>query len=256
MAAAPGPINPPVIFEPGPDLSGNSLEVWIIGSGGPNWGGAQIHVSFDDSTYGLIGFLIAGASQGVLSAPFSAGADPDTVNTLSIDLSMSRGALVAGTEADADLKLTTLCYCDTELIAFSAATLTGLNTYDLDTYIRRGCYGTRANSHAAGSQFAWIQNPYNYEYPASLVGKTVFFKFVSFNLMGGAPEDLADCVAYPYTLTGAGIRPGTGPGGAGGWMLPLVTGEYTDIPVGGPTADILLPVPITDGRGQYIGVPL
>lgn len=246
LAQDPGDTNPPIIFEPDSDLAGNTAVVWIIGSGGPFWGGAQVHVSLDDTTYSPVGFLVAGAAQGVLTAPFAAGADPDTANTLSVDLSMSRGQLISGTAGDADFMLQTLAYCDGELIAYSNATLTGAATYDLNTYIRRGTHGTASASHAAGTQFAWVQAPYDYEFPLSLRGHTVFFKFPAFNTLGAQLQDIADCVAYPYTLRGFGVRPGGGGSGAGagGYMLPLVTGELPG------------PVAITDGRGQFIGVPI
>ncbi len=203
----PGDTNPPIIFEPDSDLSGGDTEVWIIASGGVNWGGAQVHVSLDDTTYGQIGTILSGASQGYLSNTFPSGADPDTVNTLSVDLTESRGQIIAGTVSDADFKLPTLAYCDTELISFSAATLTAPFLYDLDTYIRRGCYKTTIASHASGTQFALIRSAFSYEYLASLIGTTVYFKFPSFNTLGGQLQDIADCVAYPYTLIGNGQDP-------------------------------------------------
>lgn len=247
LGADPGNANPPIIFEPGSDFTNGKAEVWIISSGGVNWGGAQVHASLDGTTYAPIGYLIAGAAQGVLSDTFPSGSDPDTVNTLSVDLSMSRGSIVAGTAADADFKIPTAAYCDGELIAFSAATLTGSYAYDLDTYIRRGCYDTAIASHASGTQFAWIQNPFSYEYPRTLIGTTVYFKFASFNKLGGELQSLADCIAYPYTLTGFGLE--TAGGGSGSScticaVLPLVTGDLPG------------PVLIADDVGQCIGVPL
>lgn len=243
LSRQPGNTNPPIIFEPGPDLTGNDLEVWIIASGGVNWGGAQVHASLDNTTYAPIGYLTAGAAQGLLSDTFASGSDPDTVNTLAVDLTMSLGQIVAGTAADADFMLPTLAYCDGELIAFSAATLTGSHTYDLDTYIRRGCYATTIASHAAETQFAWIQSPFSYEYPRSLIGSTVWFKFPAFNKLGGELQSLAGCIAYPYTLTGFGLEPAA-PVSSGIGMLPLVTGALPG------------PDPIADGYGQYIGVPI
>lgn len=245
LGAAPGNTNPPIIFEPNPDLAGDDTVIWIVGSGGANWGGAQVHVSLDGTTYAPIGFLVAGAAQGVLSAPFASGADPDTIHTLSVDLTMSRGQIIAGTMGDADFKLPTLAYCDGELVAFSAATLTGSYTYDLDTYIRRGCYDTVIAAHGSGTKFAWIQNPFAYEYPRSLVGATVYFKFPSFNKLGGALQDISSCVAYPYTLTGFGLLAGALNHGVLSFRLPLVTGERT---VNGE------PIFVSDPFGQCIGV--
>lgn len=244
LAKLPGDTNPPIIFEPNPDFSGDDTIIWIISSGGANWGGAQVHVSLDGTTYGFIGTLVAGAAHGVLSDTFPSGSDPDTANTLAVDLTMSRGQIISGTVGDADFKLPTLAYCGGELIAFSAATLTAAYNYDLDTYIRRGCYDTAIVSHAAGAPFAWIQSPFSYEYPRSLIGTTVYFKFPSFNRLGGELQSLADCVAYPYTLTGFGLEASAIPGISDGCCLPLVTGALPG------------PDPIADGYGQYIGVPV
>lgn len=243
LSRLPGDTNPPIIFEPNPDLSGNRCLVEIISSGGPDWGGAQVYVSLDNTTYAPIGFLVAGAAQGVLSGPLASGGDPDTVNTLSVDLTMSRGQIIAGTTADADFKLPTLAYCDGELIAFSAATLTAAYNYDLDTYIRRGCYATAVASHLTGTQFAWIQRPFSYEYPASLIGSTVYFKFPSFNKLGAELQDLSDCTAYPYTLTGFGLRP-VAEAGSEWSLMPLVSGLT-------PGPDL-----VADGFGQCVGVPV
>src|SRR5712691_2886959 len=65
---APGDTNAPIIFEPPAALSGGDLEVWLIASGGINWGGCQIWVSSDGNTYALAGTLYRGARQGVLGA--------------------------------------------------------------------------------------------------------------------------------------------------------------------------------------------
>lgn len=243
LARDPGNTNPPIIFEPNPDLSGDDTVVWIIGSGGANWGGAQVHASLDGTTYAPIGYLIAGAAQGLLTGMFASGSDPDTTHTLSVDLTESRGQIIAGTSADADFKLPTLAYCDGELIAFSAATLTSAYHYDLDTYIRRGCYGTTISSHSSGTKFAWLQNPFSYEYPRTLVGSTVYFKFASFNKLGAELQDLSVCTAYPYTLTGSGLLSIAGGSGSDSCCLPLVSGALPG------------PDPIADGFGQYIGVP-
>jgi hypothetical protein len=54
------------------------------------------------------------------------------------------------------------------------------------------------------------------------IGKTLYFKFLSFNTFGGGLQQLADVVAYPYTPTGG--SGGVNPGG-----LPVPT-AYTNNP--------------------------
>ncbi|HTV90018.1 MAG TPA: hypothetical protein VME41_13470 [Stellaceae bacterium] len=204
---APGDTNPAVVFEPPAPLTGGVAELWCIATGGANWGGCVVYVSTDGDTYAQAGEALAGARQGVLTADLPAGPDPDTIDTLSIDLSMSRGQLVSGTKADAD-GLVTLCYCDGELLAYETAILTAQFNYNL-TYLRRGAYGTTIANHAAGAAFARFgpgdPSIFKYPYPASFVGRTIYLKLPAFNVFGQALQSLADVEATAVSLTGAGI---------------------------------------------------
>jgi hypothetical protein len=208
--SAPGSVNAPLIFEPPPAmLAANSItapQILIGASGGPNWGGCDVWLSLDGATYQRMNRVTSPARQGVLRSALAAGADPDTADTLSVDLTESGGALLSGTLADANA-FRTLCYVDGELIAYETATLTGAGLYGLTT-LRRGVYGTAIASHAAGAEFCrlddnilWIDLPVA---PVSYVGRTLYLKFLSFNLYGGAQESLASVSAWSYTPGGNG----------------------------------------------------
>ncbi|HKS89305.1 MAG TPA: hypothetical protein VJR70_07700, partial [Stellaceae bacterium] len=203
---APGDTNPPIIFEPPAQLSGGVIEVWVIATGGPNWGGCQIWVSSDGNTYALAGTIYRGGRQGVLAAMLASHADPDTADTLSVDLSESRGQLLSGTQADAD-GFVTLCYCDGELVSYQTATLTAAYHYDLG-YLRRGVYGTPIGVHSQGSNFARLgpNDPslFRYRYPQSFVGQTISVKLPAFNMFGQGLQGLAGLTPTAYTLTGGG----------------------------------------------------
>ncbi|MBV9552365.1 MAG: hypothetical protein JO032_06185 [Alphaproteobacteria bacterium] len=203
---APGNTNPPIIFEPSAGLTGGATEVWIIASGGADWGGCQVWISTDGNTYGLAGTIYRGGRQGVLTATLPAAADPDTAHTLAVDLSQSRGPLLSGTQADADAYVT-LCYCDGELLSYETAALTATYKYSL-TYLRRGAYGTAIGTHASGAAFARFgpNDPslFRYFYPASFVGTTVYVKLPAFNTFGQALQSLAATAAHSYTLLGTG----------------------------------------------------
>jgi len=206
MLVDPGDSNPPIIFEPPPALSGGDLEVWLIASGGADWGGCQVWVSSDGNTYALAGTLYRGARQGLLSAALPSHADPDTSNTLSVDLTESQGQMLSGTLADAD-NFVTLCYCDGELVSYQNATLTAAHKYNL-TYLRRGVYGTPIGAHSSGAGFARFgpNDPslFRYRYPASFVGQTISVKLPAFNIFGQALQDLSGLTPTSYTLTGGG----------------------------------------------------
>jgi hypothetical protein len=211
MLVAPGNTNAPIVFEPPSGLSGGDLEVWLIASGGTNWGGCQVWISTDGNTYALAPDTIyRGGRQGTLTASLPSHADPDSADTLSVDLTESQGQLLSGTMADAD-NFVTLCYCDGELVSYQTATLTASYKYNL-TYLRRGIYGTPIGSHSAGANFARFgpNDPslLRYRYPANFIGKTISIKLPAFNTFGQALQSLAGLTPTSYTLTGDGAVQG------------------------------------------------
>lgn len=201
----PGNVNPPVIFEP-PDALGSDLELLIGASGGPNWGGADIWISEDQNTYKRYGTINASARQGVLSESIASGNDPDITDTLAIDMTLSGAQLLSGTQSDAD-NYNTLCYVDGELISYETATLTGVNQYNL-SYLRRGAYGTTIKAHNAGTQFERVDMAALFSYPFTQadIGKTIYIKFTSINVFGGAEQSQADVQAYSYTIQGSALN--------------------------------------------------
>ena len=229
----PGNVNPPAVIEPQSTFTNGVAQLWIAASGGVNWGGANVFISFDGTTYNPIGPILNPARQGVLTASLPNHTDPDTVDTLSVNLTVSQGtfsgnATTADADADRTLCLITAPYsgsppiipCNGELISYGATNLTGQFQYNL-TYLRRGQVGTTPAAWSAGSFFSRIDfSPQSgglsptllvYDLPAQYVNKTVYLKFCSFNRFGGAAQDISNVVAYQYTPCGSGH--GTGGGG-------------------------------------------
>jgi len=224
----PGDVNPPAIFEPSTALTNGKAQVWVSASGGADWGGALVSLSFDGTNFAAIGHITAPAYQGVLTATLANHADPDTVDTLSIDLSDSAGVLpTSATHADAEAfrtlawlcpAFTTTAPANGELIAYGAVAATGTYTSDL-TYLRRALYGTAAAGHASGDFFTRIDlgsidSPPNAvlttDIPAQYIGAALTLKFQSFNVFGNALQDIAAVTAYAYTPGGTGYGGGAG----------------------------------------------
>ncbi|MDE2229894.1 MAG: phage tail protein [Alphaproteobacteria bacterium] len=198
----PGDALAPIVFEAPAQIASSGLEVWLATAGGPNWGGCDVYVSSDGSTYKLAGRKHGPSRMGVLTTAFPSGSDPDTADTLAVDLSASAGALLSGTQADADLGHT-LCWVDSEFVSYETATLTGANRYALGTYIRRGLYGSAIASHAAGAGFARLDDSiFALPYDKGQIGTTVHIKLVSFNLYGGGLQQLASVTDYTHTILG------------------------------------------------------
>jgi hypothetical protein len=225
----PGDVNPPAIFEPATSLTISGVpEVWVAASGGADWGGSIVSLSFDGTTYAQIGVVSSRACQGVLTASLANHADPDTVDTLSIDLAQSAGMLpTSATHADADAFRTLVWLCPAftssvpangELIAYGAVSAGGTYTSDL-TYLRRALYGTAAASHAGGDFFtridlgeigAALNSIIVYRLPAQYIGATLHLKFQSFNIFGNETQDISAVAAYSYTPSGQGYGGGSG----------------------------------------------
>lgn len=212
--ADPGDINAPILFEP-PDalaVSGTGLELWAAVSGQDTaaWGGCEVWISGDGSSFVQAGTIHGAARQGVLAGPLPAVAAAtipptiDAADILPVDLRESAGALLPATQADA-LALNTLCYVDGELLAYQTAELTGASQYALG-WLVRGAYATTPSAHAAGSAFARLDGAiFKYPYTADRIGSTVYLKFLSFNVYGGGTQSLAEVEAYAYTLRGAAL---------------------------------------------------
>jgi hypothetical protein len=231
----PGPVNPPCIVEPSTLLTGGVPQVWIAASGGADWGGALVSVSFDGVNYDYIGTITSGAFQGVLTSNLSAATGLDTTDTLAIDLTQCVGIFpTAATNADAT-NLRTLClvcpaYTVTsgsatvpnngEMLAYGAVSATPPGPYTSDlTYLERGAYGTTGLAHSTGDFFTRldlgeIDTPPNsiitYDLPPQYIGATIYVKLQSFNVFGNATEDISTVVEYIYTPSGTGYGGGTG----------------------------------------------
>ena len=203
-----GNVNDPVIFEPPIIMAATQIEVWIAASGGPLYGGCEIWVSTDNDTYKYAGRMAGPCRQGVLSANLPLPvANPDIINTLSVDMSESQGELLSGTQGAADT-YQTICYVGGELIAYETATLTGSNLYNL-TYLQRGIYGTTVSAHVASEKFARLDSSiFTYSYNKQQIGTVLYIKFLTFNIWNSGQQSLSDVSPVTHLLIGP-TKPGT-----------------------------------------------
>lgn len=201
MNIAPGNAAAPVVFEPPVALAGQP-ELWLATSGGASYGGCAVWVSLDNVSYERVGTLSGRSRHGVTTATLPSVSDPDTTSTLAVDLSISGGQLLGGSNDDRDL-YNTLCWVGGEFVSYKDATLTGVNRYGL-TSLRRGAYGSPINAHAAASKFVRCDDRlFRYAYDPALIGKTLYIKLQAYNLYGGAFQDLATLTPTAYTVLGA-----------------------------------------------------
>lgn len=210
--ADPGSVNPPIVFEANNRVSlSTAYELWMGLSGGANWGGCHVWLSTDGNSYRQIGTIHGGARMGVLSAALPSGSDPDMTNTLSVDLTEGAGTLSSGTVADAD-QYHTACFVDGELISYETATLTSQYKYNL-TYLRRGILGSTIGAHSSNANFLRLDDAvFVYEFDPTLVGKTIYLKFTSFNKFELMEQSLASVATYTFAITGnfgGGVRQAT-----------------------------------------------
>ena len=225
---APGNVEAPIIFEPDGVLTDGTPQVWMGVTGlGAYWGGCEVWLSTDNTNYYQIGDITADQRIGKLTAALAAygAANPDNTNTLSVDLTDSKGELESGTATDV-ANGANLAYVDGELLTFQTATLTAEYEYDLTT-LYRGLYGTTAGAHADTTNFMYLdESVFTYNLPQEYIGQTLYLKFLSVNIFGGSVQQLSDVSAYTYTPVGTGYS------------------------LNAPTGVTITPVNTTDGSGN------
>jgi hypothetical protein len=204
-----------VLFEATGRLTGyQGNQLWIGACGtGENYGSTNVWVSQDGTNYVQVTQLTTPSVLGELAAAFPAGSDPDKTNSLIVQLVENSGPLASGTTAAADSD-SMLCYVDGEVISYSAASVTGQNTYTMGSYIRRGQLGTTIGSHAIGSLFMRLDGSiFKYTYDPLWQGKTIYLKFQAVNNFGNNPQPLSNLSPVAFTLksTNSGaVDAGTG----------------------------------------------
>lgn len=231
---SPGNANTPIIFEPPIQATASGgPEAWIGVSGGQNFGGAQIYISTDGSTFKLAGQVNGSCRMGVLTQGlFGPALDPDTSDALVVNLQQSNGQLISGTQNDAD-NFHTLSYVGTgatfELMSYETAALVGVNTYAL-TYLRRGVFGTTNYSHPVTDGFMRLDDGvFKYTYDKSKIGQTIYVKICAFNTYQGAQQGLSDVTATPYLLVGPPL-PGQVQGFQAQQTHDVVAFNWVDLP--------------------------
>lgn len=206
----PGPVNPPLLIEPPASVTANVAQIWVGVSGAStSWGGAAVWMSVDDITYVPAGTIDQATAQGVLIAALASHADPDSADTLSIDFTESRQAIGAAvTHADADA-LRTVVLVGNEAMGYGSVLPNAHSAFSYDlSYLRRGAYGTAIAAATIGTAASLLipGAVLKIGLPAQYVGQTIYFKFASFNILGGGQEDISTVTRYTYVPLGVVYR--------------------------------------------------
>lgn len=199
--ADPGKVLPPLMFEPAFAGEDRVLRVKLAVTGpGVMWGGCLVYASQDGTTFKQVDRIVGGSRYGVLRTALTA-----TDTSLSVQLTGKGGQMLSGTAEDARL-MHTACWVDGEYLGYQQATLDGVNQYTLGG-LQRGSWNTTPASHPAGSPFVRLGATVGESEPLSLdqVGKTLWFKLVSFNVYGGGLQDISEVPAYQYTVQGTAL---------------------------------------------------
>jgi hypothetical protein len=204
----PGPTTPYIFETTTQELNGLSNILKIAASGNNNnWGGCRVWASLDNVTYNQAGTILGKSPLGVTTADLPVGVDPDTTNTLSVDMTLSGGVIDSVPQSVADSFLSLCAVLDAggvtlELMSYDTATLTAPNRYTL-SYLRRGIYSSGIADHPAGSRFVLLDdNTCDLSYFPQFVGQQLWLKFTSFNNFHGNEQLLMDVPAFTHVIQG------------------------------------------------------
>lgn len=199
--APPPPTIAVALLEPPADLARGN-ELWIAAGSGAGWGGCEVWASLDNASYEKVGLITQGGVVGILATPLPIGSDPDTANSVMIDVAMSQGVIYTGSDNDAD-QFVTGCFANGEFFSHTAATLVAPHQYRFDRRIRRGSFKSEVKHHPTGTQFVkFNQAIFRFPYPAHVVGQTVYIKLPSVNEHQQMLQNLDLAQAYSITLAG------------------------------------------------------
>lgn len=220
-------INPPLIFEPTSELlaaQGQAAPTITLGvSAGPggvfnaSWAGADVYLSLDGISYENFGTVTDPSIMGITgnTLPAYTGANPDNTNTLMVNLLESEGDLFSVTDVQAAAGQNLIVVVDAsgtyELISFTTATLTGPHQYTLSG-LYRGMYGTQACEHDAAVQVGRVDGLMtSFTLDPAFIGRTIYARFLSFNIGGVGQQELSDADTYTYVPQGWGTAVNTNP---------------------------------------------
>jgi hypothetical protein len=196
----PGAIDSPYLMRgPGFLVSNACPEIWAaISATSPLWGGCDIFLSQDGTSYTYLATTTKRAAYGELTNALAIKADPDTTSAPNVVLN-GPVQLLGGTATDAD-NFVTLSLVDSEVISYETATLASGPSYTLG-YLRRGGYGSAIAAHSVGAPFVRLDDAIvRIPVDPSQIGATVYLKFRSFNVFGKGGRTLAEETAYTYVI--------------------------------------------------------
>jgi hypothetical protein len=233
------------------DGSGPKIAIGVGGEA-QYYGGCIVWLSIDGgNNYTSIGSVQGSQTMGAsYSADFPLHADPDTVDTLNVDLTLSSGTLPSFSAGQRDL-FTSLSYLSPggtvtvagqtltipyELIAYATSSLSATYMYACPPTIRRGVFGTPIVDHPIGSNFSFLKDGrlFSFTLNGAWIGTTLYFKFTAFNTAGQNQQLLSAATAYTFTPTGLV-----------GWTFPSP---------GNPTPPSV-PIPGAEASDFYIYIP-
>ncbi len=194
------------------DLTESALAI-SIAPGGADTNGWHIYRSYDDSSFSLIGQAnIVDAtdettnSTGATTSPLVAHptVEYDGVESFLVNI---------GTITDLDTAITDasffnnqrLCKIGNEIIAYKTCVETETAGIWRITGLIRGLFGTEAIAHAVGSTFFTVNIDFTYLYQDADVGRTLYFKFLTFH--GNSIQEISDVSSVSYVVSGKYKRP-------------------------------------------------
>lgn len=199
----PGNTARPLFIIPPSDLvtSASGCELWIALQGAAKtWGGCNVFISDKDGDYSNIGTQGINSIYGTTAGTMTA----DATSTY-IRLNNQRPVeLLTGSAQDA-ANGNTLIWINGECMSYTRATLLNSNLYQL-TGLIRGQYGTTAKAHNYGEDVAVLDGGiYVVPLTKQHIGRTLYFKFPSFNEFKANSQNLADIDCYSCTVATADL---------------------------------------------------
>jgi len=184
-----------------------------ITAGGEDTNGWQIYRSYDDESYELVSIIGFDGVTGEEANSTGAIQSNLPAHTTTVYRGDESFLVDIGTVVDLDTAITDaqffanqrLCKIDNEIMAYKTCEETVVAGVWKVTGLIRGLFGTAPVAHSSGATFATLNVDFAYIYRESDIGKTLYFKFLTF--YGNQIQDISDVSGISYEVKGKYKKP-------------------------------------------------
>lgn len=159
----------------------------------------------EEGDYELLGSYITANVKGTLTSELPAHTSIIYRGEETFTVDVGDYGVLSSASDSAFFSNRSLCKVGSEIIAYKTAERIGETNVFRLTGLIRGIANTEPVAHSVDETFVTLDNPYQFNYSLTDIGRTAYFKVLTF--LGDDVQQLEDVSAFSHTITGEYRRP-------------------------------------------------